>query len=84
MLPIVVELTAEVLTGKIADDALPETVTALGTDAPGFALDKPTTAPAAGAAPVRPTVPVAGCPPVTLEGLTLTPFKTAGPAIGGL
>lgn len=84
MLPIVVELTTEVLTGKIADDALPETVTALGTDALGFALDKLTTAPAAGAAPVRVTVPLAGWPPVTIEGVILSPFNAAGPAVGGL
>lgn len=84
MLPIVVELTVEVLTTKFADDALAGTATELGTDAAGLALAKLTTAPVAGAAPVRLTVPVVDWPPVTLEGLTLTPFKAAGAAVGGL
>jgi hypothetical protein len=84
MLPTVVELTVVVLTVKFVDVALAGTVTEFGTDAAGFALVKLTTAPLAGAAPVSATVPVADWPPVTIEGPTLTEFKTAGPAIGGL
>jgi hypothetical protein len=84
MLPTVVELTTEVFTAKFADDALAGTVTELGTDAAGLALAKVTMAPFAGAAPVRLTVPVADWPPVMLAGVTLTAFKAAGPAVGGL
>jgi hypothetical protein len=51
MLPTVVELTAEVFTAKFTDDALPGTVTEVGTDAAGLALAKVTMAPFAGAAP---------------------------------
>jgi hypothetical protein len=43
-------------------------VTKLGSDAAGLALAKPTIAPAAAAAPVSVTVPVADWPAVTLEG----------------
>ena len=81
MLPTVVELTADVFTTKFADEAAAGTVTKLGSDAAGLALAKPTTAPAA---PVRVTVRVADWPPVTLEGLTPSPFNAAGPAVGGL
>jgi hypothetical protein len=84
MLPTVVEPTIEVFTAKFVDNALAGTVTELGTDAAGLALAKVTIAPFAGAAPVRLTVPVADWPPVTLEGVTLTAFKAAGPAAGGL
>lgn len=51
MLPTVVELTAEVFTAKFTGDALPGTVTEVGTDAAGLALAKVTMAPFAGAAP---------------------------------
>lgn len=84
MLPAVVELTVDVFTTKFADEAAAGTVTELGTDAAGLALAKLTTAPIAGAAPARVTVPLADCPPVTLEGLTLTSLRTAGSAAGGL
>ena len=84
MLPTVVELTAVVFTAKFAVDELAGTVTELGTEAAGFALVKLTTAPLAGAAPVRLTVPVADCPPVTIAGLTLTEFNAAGPTGAGL
>jgi hypothetical protein len=84
MLPIVVELTTEVFTTKFTDDVSAGTVTELGTDAAGLALAKVTVAPFAGAEPVRLTVPVADWPPVTLEGATLTAFRAAGPAVGGL
>ena len=84
MLPVVVELTVVVFTGKFADDALAGTVTELGTEAAGFALVKATTAPPAGAAAVRATVPVADRPPVTAGGFTITEFNAAGPIGGGL
>jgi len=84
MFPTVVEPTVVVLTVKFAEVALAGTVTELGTVAAGLALDSVTTAPLAGAGPVRLTVPVADWPPVTLEGVTLNEFKTAGPAGGGL
>ena len=83
MLPAVVELTEIVVTGKFADVAVAGTVTELGTVAAGFALDKLTNAPTAGAGPVKFTVPVVDCPPVTLEGFTLTALNAAAPT-GGL
>ena len=83
-LPAGVEPTGLVLTVKFVDHALPGIVTELGTDAAGFALVKLTTAPLEGAAPVRVTVPVADWPPETLDGLTVTEVKAAGPAAGGL
>ena len=84
MLPTVVEVTIEVFTTKFADDALAGTLTEFGTDAAGLAFVKLTTAPLAGAPPVRVTVPVADSPPVTLAGFMLTELKAAGSAIGGL
>jgi hypothetical protein len=84
MFPTVVEPTVVVLTVKFAEVALAGTVTELGTVAAGLALDSVTTAPLAGAGPVRLTVPVADWPPVTLDGATLNEFKAAGPAGGGL
>jgi hypothetical protein len=59
MFPIVVELTAVVFIWKFVDEALGGTVTELGTVAAGLALDSVTSAPPAGAAPVRVTAPVA-------------------------
>ena len=84
MLPAVVAVTVDVLTGKFADEALAGTVIELGSDAAGFALARLTMAPPAGAAPDRVTVPVAGWPPVRLDGLILTDAKDAGAAAGGL
>ena len=84
MLPTVVELTAEVFTTKFVDVALAGTVTELGTVAAGLALDSVTNAPLPEAGPVRLTVPVADCPPVTLPGLTPREFNAAGPTGGGL
>ena len=84
MFPTVVELTAVVFTAKLADDELAGTVTELGTDAAGLALDKLTSAPVDGAAAVRLTVPVADWPPLTVDGLTITEFNAAGPTGAGL
>ena len=84
MFPAVVAVTADVLTVKFADDAPAATVTELDTDAAGLALARLTTAPPAGAAFDRVTVPVAAWPPVMLEGLILTELNEAGAAAGGL
>ena len=67
-----------------ADDVLAGTVIEPGTDAAGFALARPMTAPPAGAAPDKVTVPVPGWPAVMLDGLILTDAKDAGAAIAGL
>ena len=82
--PTDVEATVVVLTLKLAEVAFAAIVTELGTDAAGFALAKPIKAPPAGAAPVRLTMPVADCPPVTVDGVTLSVFKAAAPGGGGL
>ena len=82
MLPTVVTLTGLVVTEKVFDVALAGTVTDAGTLAAGFALDKLTNAPPAGAAPVKFTVPVADCPPTTADGLTLTELKAGGLTVG--
>lgn len=84
MFPAVVAVTGDVLTVKFADDALAATVTELGTDAAGLALARFTTAPPAGAALDRVTVPVVTWPPVMLDGLILTELNEAGAAAGGL
>jgi hypothetical protein len=84
MFPSVIEPTAVVLTVKFAEVALAGTVTELGTVAAGLALDSVTKAPLAGAGPLRPTVPVADWPPVTLEGFTAREFNDACPTGGGL
>ena len=84
MLPAVVALTVVVVTVKFTDDEPAGTVAEPGTEAAGFALVKLTTAPLAGPAPVRVTVPVADWPPVTDPGLTLTEFNAAGPTGAGL
>ena len=82
-MPIVVESTELVVTGKFADVALAGTVTDAGTLAAGFALDKLTKAPPVGAAAVKFTVPVADSPPITAVGFTLTELN-AGAVTGGL
>src|ERR671923_1331864 len=84
MFPMVVVPTVVVLTKKFAELALAGTVTELGTVAAGLALDRATSAPLAGAGPVKLTVPVADCPPTTLEGFTPREFNAAGPTAGGL
>jgi hypothetical protein len=83
-LPIVVEPTANEVTVKFADAMFGETVTDAGTKAAGFALERLTTAPPAGAVPVSATVPVADWPPVTAEGFTLTELSTVDPPAEGL
>jgi hypothetical protein len=59
-----------VVTLKVAEVAPAGTVTLVGTDATaGLALESGIVAPPAGAAELRPTVPVEGVPPGTLVGL---------------
>lgn len=84
MFPAVVELTEVVFTVKFADEAFAGTVTELGTVVPEFALDKLTTAPPKGAGPVRLTVPVVVCPPVTVDGFKPNEFKLGCPVGAGL
>jgi hypothetical protein len=83
-LPIVVVLTGVVLSGTFAAVRFAGTFTDAGTVAAGFALERLTTAPPAGAGPVSVTVPVAGCPPVTAAGFTLKELSVADPTAGGL
>src|SRR2546423_1811458 len=59
------------------------TVTLAGTlAAPGWLLDKLTTAPLDGAAFASVTVPVDGLPPVTLVGVTVNVDNVAGDGVG--
>jgi hypothetical protein len=68
----VVELTAVVVTVKVAVVAPAATVTLAGTVADALLLDKLTAVPPVGAALLRVTVPVEEAPPVTVVGLKLT------------
>ena len=77
-----VAATVEVLMENAIDVALAGTVIELGTVAAGFALDKVTKAPPAGAGLVKLTVPLVVCPPVTVEGLTLNELKLATLTVG--
>ena len=77
-------LTGVVLSGTFAAVRFAGTFTDAGTVAAGFALERLTTAPPAGAGPVSVTVPVAGCPPVTAAGFTLKELSVADPTAGGL
>src|SRR5215467_7693976 len=83
ILPIVVTPTAAVETEKLADVALAGTVTVGGTEAAELALERLTLAPLAGAGPVRLTIPVIDCPPVTLDGATLIEFNVVGLKLAG-
>ena len=60
------------------------TVTLDGTVAADALLERLTTAPPAGAAPLRVTVPVEDDPPFTLVGLTASADSVAEPEPGGL
>ena len=76
---LVLAVTAEVVTVKVALEAPAATVTLDGTAATdGFALLKLTRAPPLGAALVNVTVPFAVFPPTTELGLTLTADRLAG------
>ena len=75
-------VTALVVTMKLALLAPAGTVTLAGTAAtPVLLLERETTAPPVGAAPLRLTVPVEDVPPVTLVGLSVNDEReTAGAA----
>ena len=74
----VLDATPVVVTVKLPDVAPAAIVTFAGTAATdGFALERVTTAPPAGAAAVRVAVPVEGMPPTTLAGLTETEARLA-------
>jgi len=68
---VTVEVTVVVVTLKVALVAFAATVTLPGTCAAALLLDNATTAPPAGAGPVRVTVPVEDEPPVTDVGFKL-------------
>ena len=73
------EATLKVEIWNVAEDDDEGTVTLPGTDATlGFELESVTFAPAAGADPLRVTVPVEAVPPATLAGETLTDVSRAG------
>jgi|SRR5271157_4819555 len=68
----VVELTAVVVTVKVAVVAPAATVTLAGTVAEALLLPSVTAAPPVGAALLKVTVPVEEAPPVTVVGFKLT------------
>jgi hypothetical protein len=74
---VVTALTAMVVTLNVAVVAPAATVTLAGTVAAALLPDKLTTAPPAGATPVRVTVPVEEAPPATLAGLIETDVSAA-------
>jgi hypothetical protein len=74
----VIEATLVVVTVKFAAIVPDVTVTFGGTAATvGLELDKVTTVPAGGAAPVKVTVPVVDAPPTTLEGFSASKVRAA-------
>jgi hypothetical protein len=75
---LVFEVTAEVLTSKVALEAPAATLTLAGTETTDvLALPSVTTAPPLGAPPVNVIVPRDVVPPTTEVGLTLTADKLA-------
>jgi hypothetical protein len=72
------ELTGMVVTVNVALVAPSTTVTLAGIDALALLPDSVTTAPPAGAKPVKVTVPVEEFPPVTAVGLMTTEVSAAG------
>ena len=79
-----VALTAAVETEKFTDVAFAGTVTVGGTEAAELPLERLILAPPAGAGSLILTVPVIDCPPVTLDGFTLTELSAVGLADCGL
>src|SRR5689334_6066528 len=79
MVTLVLAVTADVVTPKLAVDAPAASVTLAGTAATdGLALLRLTTAPPLGAPAVNVIVPCAALPPTTEVGLTLTAERLAG------
>lgn len=70
--------TGLVLTLNTAVVAPPATVTLVGVCAAALSLERVTTAPTAGAAPFKVTVPDDGLPPVRLVGLRTTEVRVGG------
>src|SRR5208282_3988321 len=70
--------TAVVVMVKVALKALAGTVTVSGTVADGSLLARLTTAPPAGAGPLKVTVPWALAPPTTIAGFTATCASDGG------
>ena len=77
-------VTALVFTVNVALLYPAMTVTLDGTVAADALLERLTTAPPLGAAPLRVTVPVDEDPPFTLVGLTASEDSVAEPGPGGL
>jgi hypothetical protein len=81
---VVVELTAEVVTPKVALVAPAGMVTFAGTGASDvLLLTRETTTPPLGAALLSVTVPVDELPPLTLLGLTVSDVRV-GPELAGI
>ena len=78
MVAVRVEGTVSVVTVKVAVVALAGTVTLASTWAAGLLLDKATTAPPAGAGPLRVTVPVEEKPPTTVFGFSASALNGGG------
>jgi hypothetical protein len=72
ILTAVLAATGLVVIAKVAVVAPPATVTFAGTCAAALLLERVTTAPPEGAAPLSVTVPVELTPPITLAGFTDT------------
>ena len=80
---VVVIVTEVVVTGNVADEEPAGTSTVAGTAALPLLLPRETTAPAAGAGPVRVTVPVDDDPPVTCAGFSVTDVSEAATGAAG-
>jgi hypothetical protein len=68
--------TEVVVTGNVAAKFPDVTVAEAGTCAAALLLDRVTTVPAAGAGPLRVTVPPDALPPITLAGFNDTPASS--------
>ena len=75
---VVEDKTGDVLTVNATVEALAGTVAVVGTVATVLLLERETTAPPAGAAEVRVTVPCEDAPPITLARLSATDDNAAG------